>query len=183
MNANPMPLNGSYVLEFNAFEDKRGLFTRTFCQKEMQQIGHDKNIVQANISMTRRKGSIRGMHFQLPPKSEVKIIRCIRGAVFDVIVDIRAKSPTFLQWFGETLTAENRKIMYIPEGFAHGFQTLDDNSELLYFHTEFFSPECEAGIRFDDPLLAIKWPLPVTDISKKDKFHQLLSIDYRGIEI
>ncbi len=183
MKAKSTTLNNSYVLEFETFEDKRGLFTRTYCQRELQKIGHKQNIVQVNISMTGKKGSIRGMHFQLPPKSEVKIVRCIKGAVYDVIIDVRAKSPTFLQWFGETLTVENKKMMYIPKGFAHGFQTLDENSELLYFHTEFFSPECEAGIRFDDPVLAIKWPLPVTDVSKKDKSHQLLSIDYRGIEL
>lgn len=184
MKTNPTPLNGSYVLEFEPFEDKRGQFIRTYCQREMQQqIGHDKKIAQANISLTKVKGSIRGMHFQRPPESEIKIVRCIKGAVFDVIIDIRANSPTFLQWFGETLTTENRKMMYIPEGFAHGFQTLDENSELLYFHTEFFSPGCESGIRFDDPLLSIKWPLPIGDISKRDKSLPLLNFDYKGVEL
>jgi dTDP-4-dehydrorhamnose 3,5-epimerase len=183
MKPEPTPLNGSYVLEFKPFEDNRGQFTRTYCQRELQTLGHTKHIAQANISMTREKGSIRGMHLQLPPNSEIKIVRCIKGAVYDVIVDIRSKSPTFLQWFGETLTAKNRKMMYIPEGFAHGFQTLEGNSELLYFHTEFFSPEFETGLRFDDPLLAIKWPLLATDVSKRDKSHPLLNFDYRGVEL
>lgn len=183
MKAIPTPLNDSYVLEFDAFEDNRGFFTRTYCHQEMQQIGHDKNIAQVNISMTRETGSIRGMHFQLPPKAEVKIVRCIKGSVFDVIIDIRSESPTFLQWFGETLTAQNGKMIYIPEGFAHGFQTLVENTELLYFHTEFFSPEYEAGIRFDDPLLSIQWPLPVTDISQKDTSHPLLNFDYQGVKV
>ena len=183
MTSKSTPLKDSYVLEFEPFRDKRGQFTRTYCQKELQQIGHDKNIAQSNISLTKLKGSIRGMHFQRPPKSEIKIVRCINGAVFDVIIDIRTNSPTFLQWFGETLTSENKKMMYIPKGFAHGFQTLDANSELLYFHSEFFSPEYEAGIRFDDPLLAINWPLPVTDVSERDKTHPPISSDYRGIEL
>lgn len=177
----PNPLRDAFVIEAEPHVDDRGKFVRLFCQEELKEICHDKNIVQINHSLSRKKGAIRGMHFQYPPRAEVKIVRCISGSVFDVIVDLRHNSATFLQWYGEVLSNENQKMMYIPEGFAHGFQTLEENVELLYLHTEFYSPEHEGGVRYDDPKINISWPLEITDISKKDELHSLLAEDYKGI--
>jgi dTDP-4-dehydrorhamnose 3,5-epimerase len=177
------PLQDAFVLEPEPFVDDRGKFSRIFCQQELRQIGHEKPIVQVNHSITRRKGAVRGMHFQFPPKAEIKIVKCLRGSVFDVIIDLRRDSPTFLQWYGEILSAENLKMIYIPEGFAHGFQTLEDNSELLYLHTEFYSPEYEEGVRYDDPRINISWMVEVTDISSRDQSHPLLSGDFEGITL
>lgn len=177
------PLQDSFVLEPEPFVDDRGTFSRIFCQQELKQIGHEKPIVQVNHSLTRTKGALRGMHFQYPPKAEIKIVKCLRGSVFDVIIDLRRDSPNFLRWYGEILSAENLKMMYIPEGFAHGFQTLEDNSELLYLHTEFYSPEHEEGVRYDDPRINISWMVEVTDISARDQNHPLLSRDFEGITL
>ena len=182
MHFTSLPLSGAYIIEPQPFKDKRGLFARIFCKDELKAVGHTKDIVQMNYSLTVEKGAVRGMHFQYPPKAEIKIVKCLRGAVFDVIIDLRRNSPTLLKWHGEILSDENMKMMYIPEGFAHGFQTLKENCELLYLHTEFYSPECEGGVRFDDPKVGIKWPLEVTDISERDKMHPLLSEDFSGIE-
>ena len=137
----PLPLQGSYVIELQPFQDERGWFARFFCKNEFQKIGHKKEWVQINHSFTYKKGTIRGMHFQLTPFREIKMVRCIAGAVYDVIIDLRKGSSTFLQWFGAELSAANKKMMYIPEGFAHGFQCLSDNCELIYHHTEFYKPE------------------------------------------
>jgi len=174
-------LKGAYVIEPEPFEDHRGKFSRIFCQEELKQIGHCKQIVQINHSLTKQKGAIRGMHFQKPPKAEIKIVKCIQGAVFDVIIDLRNSSDTFLKWYGEVLSAENMKMMYVPEGFAHGFQTLESNCELLYFHTEFYSPEYEGGVRYDDPLVNILWQIEPTDISIKDQNYSLLSNQFEGV--
>lgn len=175
------PLKNAFVLKPEPFEDNRGKFSRIFCRQELQEIGHHKKIVQINHSLTRQKGVIRGMHFQYPPKAEIKIVKCMRGSVYDVIIDLRRNSPTLLQWYGEILSAENIKMMYVPEGFAHGFQTMESNSELLYFHTEFYSPEHEGAVRYDDPLINIQWPMEITDISEKDLNHPLLPQDFKGI--
>ncbi len=172
-----------FIIEPEPFEDGRGKFYRIFCLNELKEISHTKKIVQANQSLSKQKGTIRGMHFQYPPKAEIKIVKCINGSVFDVTIDLRKKSPTFLQWYGVILSAENMKIMYIPEGFAHGFQTLENNSEFLYFHTEFYSPEYEAGIRYNDPAINIKWPLEITNISKRDREHELINENFKGILI
>ena len=163
--------------------DDRGMFARSFCQNEFKKIGLDKNILQINSSMNVKRGALRGMHFQHPPKAEIKMVKCIRGAVWDVIVDLRKKSETFLKWHGERLSFENLKMLYIPEGFAHGFQVLEPNSELIYFHTEFYSPDAEGGLRYDDPMIDISWPLEITDVSDRDKSHAFLKSDFRGIEI
>ncbi|MDA3898182.1 MAG: dTDP-4-dehydrorhamnose 3,5-epimerase [Desulfobacteraceae bacterium] len=179
----PLPLSGAHIIIPEPRKDKRGLFARIFCADELKQIGHTKNIVQVNHSGTVKKGAVRGMHFQYSPKAEIKIIKCIRGAVFDVIVDIRLGSSTFLQWHGENLTSENMKMMYVPEGFAHGFQVLEENSELLYFHTEYYSPEHEGAVRHDDPMIGIDWPVGVTEVSERDKTHPLLNDDFAGVEI
>ncbi|MHA1185416.1 MAG: dTDP-4-dehydrorhamnose 3,5-epimerase [Candidatus Heimdallarchaeota archaeon] len=177
------PLKGAYVIELNPFEDHRGMFTRLFCKTEFKEIAHKKEIVQINHSLTKMKGSIRGMHFQIPPKSECKIIKCLQGSVLDVIIDLREGSRTFLNYHMEELSRENQKSIYIPEGFAHGFQTLKENSELIYFHTEYYDKEFERAIRYNDPKIGIDWPLDATDISDKDKNHELLDAKFTGLKI
>lgn len=177
------PLSSAYIIELEPIRDERGFFARMFCKNDFRQMGFDKEIVQINHSLTRQKGAIRGLHYQLPPTCETKIIRCIHGAVFDVMVDIRANSPTYLQWFGVELTEENMRMAFIPDGLAHGFQTLAENSELLYHHSAFYSIEHERGLRFDDPLLAIRWPLPAGVVSAKDQGYALLDETFRGIDL
>jgi len=175
------PLQGAFVIRLEPFSDERGWFARSYCKREFEEIGHNKEWVQLNHSVTYTKGTLRGMHFQHPPFREIKMVRCIAGGVYDVIVDIRAESPTFLQWYGVELSAENKQMLYIPEGFAHGFQTLEENSALLYHHTEFYTPAAEGGFRYDDPALSIKWPLPVTVISERDAHHPLVDNQFKGI--
>ena len=178
MKIKQTPLQDAFIIEPEFFKDDRGLFARLFCQQELQSSLNNKNIVQINHSLTRQKGALRGMHFQYPPKAEIKIVKCLRGSVFDVIIDLRKGSSTFLDWHGEELSAENMKMMHVPEGFAHGFQALEENCELLYLHTEFYSPEYEGGVRYNDPKIGIKWPLEATDISERDRNHPLLSEDF-----
>ena len=177
------PLKGAYIIELEPFTDDRGWFARTFCKEEFLAIGHDQEFVQFNHSATRKKGSVRGMHYQLPPFTEIKLIRCIRGRVYDVIIDIRRHSPTFLQFFPVELSEENLRSVYIPQGFAHGFQTLEDNTHLIYHHTAFYTPGFEGGIRYNDPALGITWPLPVSVITEKDMNHSLLNNSFKGISI
>jgi dTDP-4-dehydrorhamnose 3,5-epimerase len=174
-------LKGSYTIELTPFTDSRGWFARTWCKNEFQQIGHTKEWVQMNHSFNAKAGAVRGMHYQLPPYTEIKMVRCIAGAVYDVIIDLRKGSETFLQWFGTELSAKNKTMLYIPEGFAHGFQTLADDTELIYQHTDFFTPGAEAGIQYNDPMLNIKWPLEPTEISDRDKWHPLLNDNFTGI--
>lgn len=181
MKINDTPLQDAFIIEPEPFVDARGLFVRVFCQNELRHILNGKNIVQINHSLTRQKGAIRGMHFQYPPKTEIKIVKCLCGSVFDVIIDMRKSSPTFLKWFGVTLSAENMKMICIPKGYAHGLQTLEENCELLYLHTEFYSPEQESGVRYNDPKIEIKWPLGLTEISDKDERYSLLPHDFEGI--
>ena len=170
----PTILNGSFTIQLDPINDERGWFARYFCKKEFSTIGHNKEWVQMNHSFSLKKGTLRGMHFQKPPHSEVKLVRCIQGSVFDVIIDLRKDSPTFLKWFGTELSAENKLMMYIPEGFAHGFQTLEDNSGLLYMHTAYYSPEAEDGLRYNDPLVNISWPIEISEISMRDTNHDIL---------
>jgi dTDP-4-dehydrorhamnose 3,5-epimerase len=170
----PLPLPGLAVIETAAFEDHRGSFARLFCASELAGLGLNP-IVQINHSLTRAPGAVRGLHFQRPPKSEAKLVRCLRGRVLDVAVDLRAGSPTYLQWHAVELSAANRLAFYLPRGFAHGFQTLEPDCELLYVHDECYSPEHEGGLRHDDPALGIHWPLPVADLSARDAAHPLLS--------
>lgn len=177
----PTSLKGVYIVNPQPMVDKRGWFARTFCKEEFGQIGHTKEWVQMNHSFTNEKGSIRGMHYQIPPHSEIKMVRCIAGAVWDVVLDIRKESDTFLKWTGIELSAENKKMIYIPEGFAHGFQAQTNNCELIYLHSAFYTPEFERGIRHDDPLINIRWPLPVTEVSERDLSHSLLTNDFKGI--
>jgi dTDP-4-dehydrorhamnose 3,5-epimerase len=174
-------LKGSFIISLEPYSDERGWFARTFCKKEFEKIGHQKEWVQMNHSFTIHQGTIRGMHFQLPPFTEIKMVRCIAGSVLDVIVDIRKDSATFLQWFSVELSAANKLMIYIPEGFAHGFQTLENNSELIYHHTEFYQPGVEGGLLYNDPQLNIQWPLPVQNISERDINHPLLDNNFKGI--
>ena len=177
----PTLLKGSYVIEPGVFTDDRGWFSRFYCKNEFKEIGHDKEWVQLNHSVTYQKAAIRGMHFQLEPFREIKMVKCISGLVYDVIIDLRKGSSTFLEWFGIELSAKNRKMLYIPEGFAHGFQCLENDCALIYHHSEFYNPVAEAGIRYDDPLIKIKWPLPVTIISPRDAGHAYLEENFKGI--
>ena len=177
------PLAKAFVVELEPFRDERGIFARTFCQKEFEQIGFDRQIVQINYSLTRQTGAIRGMHYQCPPASEIKIVRCVQGCVFDVMVDIRKDSPTFLQWYGMELSNDNLRMFYIPEGFAHGFQACTDNAELIYFVSAFYSPELERGLRFDDPAIGIHWPLPAGEVSSKDLHCPLIDSNFKGVTI
>jgi dTDP-4-dehydrorhamnose 3,5-epimerase len=175
------PLLGSYVINLSSYSDERGWFARTYCENEFAEIGHGARWVQMNHSYTTKKGTVRGMHYQLPPYREIKMVRCVRGKVFDVIIDIRRSSDTFRQWFGVELSPAAMNMLYIPEGFAHGFQTLADDSELLYHHSEFYTPNAEGGIRYDDPSVNIKWPLEVTSVSERDLNHPLLTKEFKGI--
>jgi len=176
-------LDGAFIIEHGTIEDNRGRFSRLICANELKKIGHTGNFVQVNHSYTKQAGSVRGLHFQIPPTAEIKVVKCIKGAVFDVIVDIRRNSPTFLVWCGQNLTELNMKMMYIPKGFAHGFQTLNPDSELIYFHTEFYTPDHEGALHYNDPQLSINWPLPVCDISERDASHPFLDEIFEGLII
>jgi len=160
-----------------------GFFVRTFCSDEFMQAGLQKPVVQINQTLTRAKYSIRGLHFQLTPYAESKLVTCLKGEVFDVAVDIRRGSPTFLQWHGEVLSSGNNKSMLIPEGFAHGFQTLTDDCEMLYLHTAPYMQQSESGFHPNDPSIAIKWPFPVSEMSGRDKIHPFLDQDFGGIDV
>ena len=177
----PTPLAGSFVITMEPKGDSRGWFSRFFCKEEFLQIGHSKEWVQANHSFTKLPGTIRGLHFQRPPHAEIKLVKCIKGAVYDVIVDLRKDSETYLNWFAAELSEENMNMMYIPEGFAHGFQTLKEDSQLLYFHSEYYTPGKEEGLSFNDPKLNIEWPLPVAEISERDQKHLFINNNFRGI--
>lgn len=162
-------IDGLYIIELEPYTDERGDFVRVFCQKELAKIGIEFKIGQVNQSLTKKKGTIRGMHFQRPPKAEDKIVQCIRGAIYDVAIDLRDDSPTYGQWVAEELTEENKKMFLIPKGFAHGFQTWVDNSEVQYFMSEFYSPEHSSGVRWNDSFFNIKWPIENPILSEKDK--------------
>ena len=177
----PTSLPGSFVVDLQPFTDERGWFARYFCKESFSQIGHSGEWVQMNHSFSIQKGTLRGLHYQLSPFREIKLVRCIAGSVFDVIIDLRKDSSTFLQWFGTELSASNKRSLYIPEGFAHGFQCLSGNCELLYHHSSAYHPGAEAGIRYNDPLIGIDWPLPVSVISKRDNEHPYLEKDFKGI--
>jgi len=183
MKLHTISLNGAALIEAEPFCDHRGTFARFFCADELSELLGDRQIVNINFSRTALKGAVRGMHFQYPPKAEMKFVRCIRGAVYDVIVDIRKGSPTFLQWFGALLTKENMQMLCVPEGFAHGFQALEDGAELLYLHTEFYSPEHEGGLFYNDPVLGIDWPLLPTDVSERDNQHRTIDKTFNGVDI
>ena len=162
-------IEGLYIIEPEAKTDERGSFTRIFCKEELAKEGLVFDVVQANQSFTKKKGTIRGMHFQKEPKAEAKIVQCLKGEIYDVAVDLRKDSKTYGQWVAEELTEENRKMFFIPKGFAHGFQTLSKNCEVQYFMSEFYSPENSSGVYWNDPTLNIKWPVKNPTLSEKDK--------------
>jgi dTDP-4-dehydrorhamnose 3,5-epimerase len=161
-------LKGAWIVDLQQMHDNRGFFARSFCQEEFAVRGLETGVAQCNISFNKARGTLRGMHFQLPPKAEAKLVRCTRGAVQDVIIDLRADSATYCRWTSVELTGDNRRALYIPEGFAHGFQTLVDDSEVFYQMYEFFASECASGVRWDDPAFGIVWPLTNPIISEKD---------------
>ena len=169
-------LKGAFIIELEKHEDERGFFARSFCEKKSEEHGLNPRIAQCNISYNKKKGTLRGMHYQIAPYEEVKLVSCIRGAIHDVIIDLRPDSPTYCQWFAAELGAENYKVLYVPEGFAHGFQTLEDNTVVFYQMSEFYHPECARGVRWDDPAFGIRWSLSNRVMSKKDLSYP----DFRG---
>ena len=165
-------LKGAYIIELEKFEDERGFFTRVWDKKIMQDQGLKSDLVQMSFSFSKKKGTLRGMHFQEEPFREVKIVKCIQGKIFDVIIDLRVESRTYKKWIGIELSADKQKMIYVPEGFAHGFQTLEENTHVLYQMSNWFSPEHEKGIRWDDKDFNIRWPITDLIISKKDLSHK-----------
>ena len=170
MRFHKTPFSGLFVAETTPFTDERGSFVRLFCDQELAEIFGDRKVTQINQSITRSVGAIRGLHFQTAPYAEMKLVRCLEGRVWDVAVDLRKDSPTFLQWHAEELSPIDMKMMVIPEGFAHGFQTLEPNSRLLYLHTASYAPSAEGGVRFDDPMVDIAWPRDPVDLSSRDAY-------------
>lgn len=177
------PLQGLKVVQRSRASDKRGYISRLFCANQFSEIGWTKPILQINHTYTQYKGTVRGMHFQTKPFIEMKIVTCLRGEIWDVAVDIRANSPTFLKWYAVNLSEQNGRSFIIPEGFAHGFQALTDDVELIYFHTERYVPEAEGGLHPSDPYLNIPWPNEISHLSIKDSSHPLIAAEYHGIKI
>jgi dTDP-4-dehydrorhamnose 3,5-epimerase len=176
-------LAGLRILQRKPIGDSRGYLERLFCSEELQALAPGRHIAQINHTLTATRGTVRGMHFQCPPHAEIKFVSCLRGEVFDVAVDLRHNSPTFLHWHAELLSADNHKTLVIPEGFAHGFQTLTDNCEMLYFHTHTYQPDAEGGLNAQDPRLAIQWPLPVGGVSPRDAGHPGLDENFSGMTL
>jgi dTDP-4-dehydrorhamnose 3,5-epimerase len=168
----PTPLAGAYLIDLEKKGDERGFFARAFCEKEFGQHDLVSHFCQVNNSLSAKKGTLRGMHYQLAPKAETKVVRCIRGSMYDLILDLRQDSPTYGQSFGAELSAENRRMMYVPRDFAHGFMTLAHDTEAFYFVDEFYSLEHERGVRYDDPKFSLQWPAAPTVISDKDQSHR-----------
>jgi dTDP-4-dehydrorhamnose 3,5-epimerase len=169
MKFSETPLKGAYLIDLEKKGDNRGFFARFFCENEFAQHNLVTHFVQINTSLTAAKGTLRGLHYQLQPSAEVKVVRCLRGSLYDLILDLRADSPTFGQSFGAELNAENRSMMYVPKGFAHGFVTLEDDTEALYLVSSFYSPYLERGVRYNDPRFKIQWPVTPVEVSEKDK--------------
>ena len=170
-------LKNAYVIELEKREDHRGFFARTWDKKEFEEHNLNSNLVQCNVSFSKKCGTLRGMHYQKKPFEESKVIRCVKGKIFDVIIDLRSSSSTFKKWFGVELTEENYKMLYVPEGFAHGFQTLEDNSEIIYQVSEFYTPNSELGIHWNDPEFNITWPIEEKIITEKDNSWKLFNSD------
>lgn len=166
-------LKGAYIIDVKRIEDERGFFGRSFCRKEFEEHGLNVNVVQSNVSYNKQKGTLRGLHMQMAPYAETKLVRCTRGAVYDVIVDLRADSETFKQWIAVELSADNYRMLYVPEGFAHGFLTLQDDTDVTYQVTQYYTPQAEHGYRWNDPTFDIKWPMEPLVISIKDQSHPL----------
>lgn len=175
------PIDGAHIIELERREDHRGFLGRLFCEREFTAAGLEGRFVQINNSSSTRKGIVRGLHYQAPPHAEVKVMRVIRGSIFDVIVDVRNGSPTFGRWFGAELSADNRRMMYAPRGFAHGFLSLTDDVEVIYMASAFYAPGFERGVRFDDPKVAIAWPIPPLEVSDKDRAWPDLDEAYHAV--
>ncbi|MBL1140650.1 MAG: dTDP-4-dehydrorhamnose 3,5-epimerase family protein [Proteobacteria bacterium] len=180
---NETSIPGLFLIDNDQLKDHRGSFSRFFCKQELSPVIGKRDVVQINHSYTAAVGAMRGFHYQLPPYAEMKFVRCLKGKVWDVIVDLRAESPTFLKYHVEELEASENQMLVIPEGCAHGYQVLHADSELLYLHTEYYSSEYERGVRFNDPALDISWPLSPVDISERDLNHPLITPDFTGIAI
>jgi dTDP-4-dehydrorhamnose 3,5-epimerase len=173
-------LKEAYIIELEPMEDERGFFARSFCQDEFKKNGINFNIVQCNISFNKKKGTLRGMHYQVVPHQEAKLVSCTRGAIYDVIIDLRQDSYTYCKWFAVELAATNYKMLYIPEDFAHGFQTLEDDTIVFYQMSEFYHPECARGVRWNDPVFKIKWPIKQLVVSSKDQSYKIFKKDNNG---
>lgn len=183
MKINETNIAGVKLIETGSVVDHRGSFSRWFCTKELAPVLGKRVLAQINNSKSLKAGTVRGLHFQKPPHGEMKIVRCIRGRVWDVALDLRAGSPTFLKWYGAELTPQNGLMLAVPEGFAHGYQSLEPESELLYFNTAFYEPAFESAVNHADPLAAIKWPLKVTDLSDRDANVPFLTADFKGLSV
>jgi dTDP-4-dehydrorhamnose 3,5-epimerase len=181
MKISQTPIDGLAVVDTNSHSDHRGSLMRLYCQEELREIIGKRQIVQINQSCTRSVGAVRGLHYQRGQYAEMKLVRCLKGKVWDVAVDLRAGSPTFLKWHAQELSPDNTKMMVIPEGCAHGFQTLTDNCELIYLHTTAYHPEAEGALNVADPRLGIDWPLPIDDLSDRDRDHALIDENYQGL--
>lgn len=177
------PLEGLMVLQRKPIGDQRGFLERLFCVEELRTLLSNKSIMQINHTLTAKRGTVRGLHFQHPPHAETKFVSCLRGEVFDVAVDVRQGSSTFLHWHAEVLSADNHKTLVIPEGFAHGFQTLADDCEMLYLHTATYQPAAEGGLYAQDPMLNIRWPEAILELSSRDASHPLLTHDFVGVAV
>ena len=177
----PTPLAGLVLVQRKRLEDLRGFFSRLFCADELSAVGFTLPIAQINQTLTRKRGAVRGLHFQRPPHAEDKFVSCLRGTIFDVAVDVRRGSPTFLNWHAEMLSAENGRSLFIPQGFAHGFQTLTDDCELIYLHSKPYDAQAEGALNVNDKALNIAWPLEFTDISQRDSVHPRITEEFNGI--
>lgn len=171
MKFTPSKLHMAFQIDLEPIEDHRGFFARCFCREEFESLGLTSEFVQHNISWNKSKGTLRGMHYQAAPHEEVKVVRCTRGALYDVMIDLRPSSETYGQWLGVELTARNRRMLYIPKGFAHGFQTLEPDTEVFYLLSELYSPQAERSVRWNDPFFRIQWPLPDPIVSERDQGH------------
>jgi dTDP-4-dehydrorhamnose 3,5-epimerase len=181
LDISPTRIHGLFRVTSRAMGDSRGYLARSFCAEELAAAGWQGSVAQANITRTLNKGTVRGLHFQHPPHSEAKLVRCLRGEIWDVAVDLRAGSPTFLQWHAEVLSSDNLSALLIPQGCAHGFQSLADEVDMLYMHSAVHAPDSEGGLRATDPRLAIAWPLPIGEMSARDQALPLLTNDFKGI--
>jgi dTDP-4-dehydrorhamnose 3,5-epimerase len=170
-------LQGAWIIDINKLEDERGFFARTFCQREFLEHGLNTRVAQCNVSYNRKKGTFRGMHLQVSPFQEVKLVQCTSGTIYDIMIDLRPESPTYLQHLGVTLSAQNYRMLYIPEGFAHGFLTLEEDTNVFYQMSEFYAPECARGFRWNDPAFGITLPADIIVISERDAKYPDFSID------
>jgi dTDP-4-dehydrorhamnose 3,5-epimerase len=171
MKFEELGLPGAFLISLEHRQDDRGFFARSFCKREFDDHGLNPKVVQCNLSYNLKKGTLRGMHYQVPPHGEAKLVRCIAGSIFDVMIDLRPESPTYRKWEGVNLSSRNRRAVYVPERFAHGYLTLEDDTEVLYQVSEFYTPDCERGIRWNDPAFRIVWPIVPTVVSPKDGSH------------